>query len=54
MSFRSNPGEEIKCRKRVAVIFPNDASCLRLESAILMETSEEWETGRVYLSIEDD
>jgi putative transposase len=46
--------EEIKRRTRVAVIFPNEASCLRLVSAILMETSEEWETGRVYLSLEDD
>ncbi len=25
------------------------ASCLRLVSAILIETSEEWETGRRYL-----
>jgi len=46
--------QEIKRRTRVARIFPNEASCLRLVSAILMETSEEWETGRVYLSIEDD
>jgi len=46
--------KEIKRRTRVAGIFPNEASCLRLVSAILMETSEEWETGRVYLSIEDD
>jgi putative transposase len=46
--------KEIKRRTRVAGIFPNGASCLRLVSVILMETSEEWETGRVYLSVEND
>jgi transposase-like protein len=43
---------EIRRRTRVAVIFPNEASCLRLVSALLMEISETWETGRVYLSLE--
>jgi transposase-like protein len=37
---------EIKRRTRVATLFPNEASLLRLVSAILPETSEEWETGR--------
>ena len=41
--------KEIKRRTRVATMFPNEASCLRLVSAILIETSEEWETGRRYL-----
>ena len=36
---------EIKRRTRVATLFPNEASLLRLVSAILSETSEEWETG---------
>jgi transposase-like protein len=49
----SNPLErvnkEIKRRTRVASIFPNEASCLRLISAVLMEISEEWETGKKYL-----
>jgi len=31
-------------------IFPNEASCLRLVSVVLMEISETWETGRIYLS----
>lgn len=44
--------QEIKRRTRVARIFPNEASCLRLVSAILMEISEEWETGKVYLAID--
>ena len=44
--------QEIRRRTRVVRIFPNDASCLRLISAILMEISEDWQTGRVYLSFE--
>lgn len=51
----SNPLErvnkEIKRRTRVATIFPNEASCLRLVSAILMEISEDWETGKAYLTM---
>ena len=43
---------EIKRRTRVASLFPNEASLLRLVSSILIETSEEWETGKRYLSIE--
>jgi putative transposase len=44
--------EEIRRRTRVATIFPNEASCSRLVSALLMEISETWETGRIYLSFE--
>jgi putative transposase len=43
---------EIRRRTRVVGIFPNETSCLRLVSALLMETSETWETGRIYLSFE--
>ena len=43
---------ELKRRTRVASLFPNEASALRLASAVLAETSEEWETGRIYLSME--
>jgi transposase-like protein len=46
--------QEIKRRTRVVRIFPNEEACLRLVSAILMEISEEWETGRVYLAIDSD
>lgn len=46
--------QEIKRRTRVVRIFPNEEACLRLVSAILMEISEEWETGRVYLAIDRD
>ncbi|KAB2641082.1 MAG: hypothetical protein DVB25_02880 [Verrucomicrobia bacterium] len=32
-------------------MFPNEASVLRLVTAILMEESEEWETGKSYLTL---
>lgn len=38
--------KEIRRRTRVVGIFPNEASCLRLVSAILMEISEEWQIGK--------
>jgi transposase-like protein len=43
--------QEIKHRIRVVRLFPNQASCLRLVMAVLMEISEEWETSRIYLTI---
>lgn len=46
--------KEIKRRTRVAMIFPNERSLLRLVSAILMETAEQWETGKVYLDMESN
>lgn len=42
--------KEIKRRTRVATLFPNEASLLRLVTAVLMEVSEEWETGKIYLT----
>jgi len=44
--------KEILRRTRVATLFPNTASCLRLVSAVAMEISEEWETGKIYLKME--
>lgn len=44
--------KEVRRRTRVATLFPNESSLLRLVSAVLMEMSEEWETGRVYLNME--
>jgi transposase-like protein len=46
--------QEIKRRTRVVRIFPNQSSCLRLVSAVLMEISEDWETGKIYLSVNSD
>jgi putative transposase len=44
---------EIKRRTRVVSIFPNEAACLRLISAVLMEIHEEWQSDdRIYLTIE--
>jgi transposase-like protein len=45
--------KEIKRRTRVATLFPNEAALLRLVSAVLMEISEEWETDKVYLRMEN-
>lgn len=42
---------ELKRRTRVATLFPNAASCLRLISALLTEFDEEWMTGKTYLTI---
>ncbi|MCZ7549067.1 MAG: transposase [Anaerolineales bacterium] len=45
---------EIGRRTNVVSIFPNEAACLRLVSAILMEQDEEWQMGRVYLSMDEN
>ncbi len=44
--------KEIRRRTRVATLFPNTDSCLRLVSAVAMEISDEWQTGRRYLTME--
>jgi transposase-like protein len=43
---------ELKRRTRVATLFPNEASLLRLVTAVLVEISEEWETGKRYVTFE--
>lgn len=53
--LRTNNGlerlnREIKRRTRVATLFPNEASLLRLATAVLMETDEEWQTEKRYLT----
>lgn len=45
--------EEIKRRTRVVRIFPNRGSCLRLISALTVEYSETWTTGKRYLNMEE-
>jgi putative transposase len=54
--LRTNNGlerlnKEIKRRTRVATLFPNEASLLRLVSAVLSEISDDWETERSYLNM---
>jgi transposase-like protein len=46
--------KEIRRRTRVATLFPNEASLERLVSALLVEISEEWETGKIYISMESE
>ena len=43
--------KELKRRTRVATLFPNESSLLRLVSAMLMETDEEWQTQYRYLNM---
>ncbi len=42
---------QIKRRTRVVGLFPNEASLLRLVTAVLIEISEAWETGKAYLKL---
>ena len=46
--------KELKRRTKVATLFPNEASALRLVTAVAMEISDEWETNRKYLTMEPD
>lgn len=44
--------QELKRRTRVASLFPNEASVLRLVTALLIEISEQWELGKIYLNMQ--
>jgi len=47
--------KEILRRTRVATMFPNEASCLRLVTAVVMEISEEWIVSkRCWLSMNEN
>ncbi|BDI31588.1 transposase for insertion sequence element ISRM5 [Capsulimonas corticalis] len=45
---------ELRRRTRVASIFPNEASCLRLVSALLMEISDDWQSDKAYLTFTNE
>ena len=56
--LRTNNLEErlnrsIKARTRLISVFPNQASQLRLVAAICMEISDDWETGKIYLNVNE-
>jgi transposase-like protein len=44
--------QEIRRRTRVARLFPNEESLLRLVSAVLMEMSDDWQTDKRYVIFE--
>ena len=51
------PGERSEFEGHLATCtdcIPNEASLLRLVSAMAAEISEEWETGRIYLNPESE
>jgi transposase-like protein len=45
--------QELKRRSRVVRVLPNATSCLRLVSALLIETSQQW-MERLYLNMEEN
>jgi putative transposase len=45
--------QELKRRTRVIRVFPHEQSCLRLITALLMETNLDW-MGRIYLRMEEE
>lgn len=49
-----NLNKQILRRTRVATLFPNEGSLLRLVSAVLNEVSDEWETGRIYAMMSEE
>jgi putative transposase len=43
---------QIKRRTCVVGLFPNESSLLRLVTGVVIDISEEWETGKIYLQPE--
>lgn len=46
--------KEVARRTKVATMFPNEASCLRLVTAVVMEISDDWITGYRWLALEQE
>jgi transposase-like protein len=49
-----NLSKQIARRTRLASLFPNTESLLRLVTAVLTEVSEDWETGRIYATLREE
>jgi transposase-like protein len=45
--------QELKRRTRVAGLFPNEASLLRLITALLNEITDEWQSAKIYLNMDN-
>ena len=45
--------KEIKRRTKVVMVFPNERSITRLVSALLMEVSQDWESDKVYVRLDE-
>lgn len=45
---------EVKRRTRVIGLFPNEESCLRLITSLMMDVHEEWATEKKYLTFEEN
>ena len=43
--------KELARRTRVATLFPNEDSLLRLVTAVIGEIDEDWATGKIYLTM---
>ena len=46
--------KEIRRRTKIAGLFPNESSCLRLVTAVLQEVNEGWATEGPYIKITED
>ncbi|SSC09355.1 transposase [bacterium endosymbiont of Bathymodiolus sp. 5 South] len=46
--------QSVKQRTKVAKIFANEDSCLRLVTAVVMEVSEQWQSSKAYLSLDNN
>ena len=47
-------GQGIEPEEEGTTLFPDEASVLRLVTAVANEINDEWETGRKYLTLEPD
>jgi transposase-like protein len=53
VNILENLNREIRRRTRVATIFCSEESCLRLVTAVVMETHEEWISGKKYADLRE-